>query len=87
MSTAVKLVGKSVAKKKEIRANIKARSKVGCSLKQIFAEISVDNRITNASYETVRRWKKKFYTGLESIENAPKSGRPKSESCDEPVSK
>ena len=34
------MVGKSVAKE-EIWAYIKARSKIGCSLKQIFAEISV----------------------------------------------
>ena len=33
------------------------------------------------------RWKKKFDSVLESIENAPKSGRPKSASCDENVSK
>ena len=36
---------------------------------------------------TVRRWKKKFESGVESIKNAPKSGRPKSASCKEIVSK
>ena len=35
------MVGKSVAKKEEIQAFIKACSKIGCSLTQIFAEISV----------------------------------------------
>ena len=54
------MVGKSVAKKEEIRAYIKARSKIGCSLKQIFVEISVVNRSTNVFYDTVGRWKKKF---------------------------
>ena len=29
------------------------------------------------SYVTVRRWKNKFEPGVESIKNAPKSGRPK----------
>ena len=39
------------------------------------------------SYDTVRRWKKKFESGVESIKNAPKSGRPKSASRKEIVSK
>ena len=39
------------------------------------------------SYNMVLRWKKKFDSGLESIKNALKSGRPKSASCDEIVSK
>ena len=29
------------------------------------------------SYDTDRRWKNKFESGVESIKNAPKSGRPK----------
>ena len=41
MTTVVKMIGKSVEKKEEIRAYIRARSKIGCSLKQIFAEMSV----------------------------------------------
>ena len=39
------------------------------------------------SYDTVRRWKKKFESGVESIKNAPKSGRPKSASRKAIVSK
>ena len=39
------------------------------------------------SYDTVRRWKKKFESDIESIKNAPKSGRPKSASRKEIVSK
>ena len=58
----------------------RACSKTGRSSKQIFAEISVVYGPTNASYDTVRRWKKKFDFGLDSVKNAPKSGRPKSAS-------
>ena len=70
--TVVKMVGQSVANKEEIRAYIQAHSKIGCSLKQIFAEISVVCGYTNVSDDTVRRWKKKFDSWLESSENAPK---------------
>ena len=80
LTTVVKMVGKSVAKKEEIWAYIKARSKIGCSLKEISPEISVVYGSTNVSYDMVCRLKKKFDSGLESIENAPKSGRWKSAS-------
>ena len=39
------------------------------------------------SYETVRHWKSKLESGVESIKNAPKSGRPKLASRKEIVSK
>ena len=39
------------------------------------------------SYDTVRRWKNKFESGVEFIKNAPKSGRPKFASPKEIVSK
>ena len=39
------------------------------------------------SYDTVRQWKKNFESGVESIKNAPKSGRPKSASRKEIISK
>ena len=39
------------------------------------------------SYDTVRQWKKKSESGVESIKNALKSGRPKSTSRKEIVSK
>ena len=39
------------------------------------------------SYDTVRSWKKKCESGVESIKNAPKSGRPKFASRKEIVSK
>ena len=84
------MVGKSAAKKEEIQAFIKARSEIGCSLAQIFAEISAVSVVygsTNVSHDVVCRWKKKLDSGLESIENAPKSEMPKSASCYEIVSK
>ena len=65
----------------------KARSKLGCYLKQLMTEISIAYGPSCVSYDTVRRWKKKFESGVESIKNAPKSGRPKSASCIEIVSK
>ena len=79
------MVGKNVVKTDEIQAYINAYSKIGCSLKQIFAEISVVYSSTNVSYDTVHRWKKKFNSGLELIKNALKSRRPKF--CDEIISK
>ena len=81
------MVGRSVDKKDEIRAYIKARSKLGCSLKKLMTEISTAFGPSCVSYDTVRRWKKKFESGVESIKNAPKSGRPKSASPKEIVSK
>ena len=50
------MVGKSVAKKEELRAYIKVRSKIGCSLKQISTEISVVYGSTYVSYYRVCRW-------------------------------
>ena len=81
------MVGRRVDKKDEIRAYIKARSKLGCSLKKLMTEISTAFGPSCVSYDTVRRWKKKFESGVESIKNAPKSGRPKSASRKEIVSK
>ena len=39
------------------------------------------------SYDTSKRWKNKFESGVESIKNAPISGRPKFASRKEIVSK
>ena len=50
-------------------------------------EISTAFGPSCVAYDTVRRWKKKFESGVESIKNAPKSGRPKSASRKEIVSK
>ena len=81
------MVGRSVDKKDEIRAYIKARSKLGCSLKKLMTEISTAFGPSCVSYDTVWQWKKKFESGVESIKNAPKLGRPKSASLKEIVSK
>ena len=81
------MVGRSVDKKDEIQAYIRAHSKLGCSLKKLMTEISTAFGPSCVSYDTVRRWKKKFESGVESIKNAPKSGRPKSASHKEIISK
>ena len=81
------MAGRSVDNKDEIPAYIKARSKLSCSLKKLMIEISTAFGPSYVSYDTVRRWKKKFESGVESIKNAPKSGRPKSASRKEIVSK
>ena len=81
------MVGRSVDKKNEIRAYIKARSKLGCSLKKLMTEISTAFGPSCVSYDTVWRWKKKFESGVESIKNALKSGKPKSASRKEIISK
>ena len=81
------MVGRSFDKKDEIRAYIKARSKLGCSLEQMMTELSSAYGPSCVSYDTVRWWKEKFESGVGSIKNAPKSGRPKSASHKEIVSK
>ena len=53
---------------------ILARSKLGCSLKQLMTGISTANGHSCVSNDTVWRWKKKFESGVESIKNASKSG-------------
>ena len=77
MTTVVKMVGRSVDQKDEIRAYTKAHSKLGCFLKQLMTELSTTKGSSCVSYDTVRRWKNKFKSGVESIKNASKSGRPK----------
>ena len=81
------MVGRSVDKKDEIPAYIQTRSKLGCSLRQLMTEISTAYGPSCVSYDTVWQWKKKFESGVESIKNAPKSGRSKSASRKEIVSK
>ena len=50
-------------------------------------ELSIAYGPSCVSYDTVRRWKKKFESGVKSIKNAQKSGRPKFASHKEIVSK
>ena len=86
LTTTVKMVGRIVDKKDEIRAYVQARSKLGCSLKQLMTYISTAYGPSCVSYDTVRRWKT-IESGVESIKNSPQSGRPKSASRKEIVSK
>ena len=65
LTTLVKMVGRSVDQKDEIRAYIDARSKLGCSLKQLMSKLSTGPSCV--SYDTIRRWKKKFKSGVEYI--------------------
>ena len=50
-------------------------------------EISTAIRPSCVSYDTIRRWRKNYESGVEPIKNAPKSGRPKSASRKEIASK
>ena len=80
------MVGRSVDKKDETRAYTQACSKLGFSLKQL-TEISTAYGPSCVSYDTVRQWKKKFESGVESNQDAPKLGRPISASRIEFISK
>ena len=64
MTTVVKIVGSSVDQKDEIQAYIKARSKLGFSLKQLMkTALSTAYGPSCVSYYTVKRWKNKFESG------------------------
>ena len=52
LTTAVKMVGRSVDKKDKIWAYIQARSKLACSLKQLMAEISTAYEPSCVSYDS-----------------------------------
>ena len=66
LTIVIKLVGKCAENIKEIRADIKVRTKLGHSVKQIFTESGEVYGSYNISYETVRKWRKKFHTSTES---------------------
>ena len=53
----------------------------------VLTELSTTSGTSCVSYDTGRRWKNKFKSGVESTKNAPKSGRPKFASRKEIVSK
>ena len=67
LTTVVKMVGRSIDKKDEIKAYIKARSKLGCILKQLMTELSTAYGPSCVSYDTDRQQKKKFESGVESM--------------------
>ena len=52
---------------------------------QLMTELSTTLGPSCLSYDTVRRWKNKFESGVESIKHASKSGRPKFASSKEIV--
>ena len=81
------VIGPSATLTGRWRPDIDLRRKLAGSLKKLMTEISTAFGPSCVSYDTVRRWKKKFESGVESIKNAPKSGRPKSASRKEIVSK
>ena len=56
-------------------------------MKQLMTELSIAYGHSRVSYDTVRCWKNKFESGVESIKKAPKSGRPTFASRKEIVSK
>ena len=53
------MVGRSLDQKDEMWAYIKARSKIGCSFTAY--------RPSCLSYDSVKHWKKKFESGVESM--------------------
>ena len=67
MTTVVKMVGRSVDQKDEIQAYTKARSKLGCSLKELITEFSDTYGPSSVSSDTIRRWKNKFEFGVKAI--------------------
>ena len=71
-----KMVGKRVENIEEMIANIKVHTKLGHSVKQLFTELREAYGSHKISNETVRRWRKKFQTGAESVKDATNSGRP-----------
>ena len=77
MTTVVKMVGRSVDQKDEKRAYIKTRSKLDCSYMQLMTELFTALGPSCVSYDTVRPWKNKIESGVESIKHASKSCRPK----------
>ena len=68
------MVGRSVDQKDEIKRSLKTWLFFEAADNYTFYYIRT---LCCVSYYTVRRWKIKFESGVESTKNAPKSGRPK----------
>ncbi|XP_045194792.2 protein GVQW3-like [Mercenaria mercenaria] len=81
------MVGKRSVKAAEIRGYIKTRCQLSVSAKEIFDELCVVHGQNEVSYATVTRWIKKFKSGCDSINDAPKSGRPCSATSNTMVNK
>ena len=59
----------------KIRPYIKNRCNLGISAKLIFNKIQALNGGYAISYRTVAKWTKKFWEGVESLEDNPRTGR------------
>ena len=81
------MVGKKSVKAAEIRGYIKIRCQLGVSENEIFEELCDVHGQNEVSYATITRWVKKFKSGCDSINNAPKSGRPCSATSNNMVKK
>ena len=64
--------------KLEQRAYIKIRTLLGLSPSDILADLQMVYKDNSASYSNVKYWAKRFREGQESLEDAFRSGRPKS---------
>ena len=69
------MVGKRSLKSDEIRTYIKARNELKIEPKSIFNEICQVYGDNEVSYRLVRNWIAKFNSGLDSIQDASRSGR------------
>ena len=78
IDTALKMVRKRIENVAEIRGYIKARCKLGLSVKSIHDEICDVNGDKQMSFSTVYKWFTKFSSGQESVKDVPYSGRPRS---------
>ena len=76
------MASKSSDIEQDQRAYIKSRSLLKDSNKKIhndIVEVCGDQALT---YSTVRRWTQLFREGRNSIEDKPRTGRPKSATCE-----
>ena len=81
------MVGRSVEKKMKYGLTSKLAQNLVVLWRSWWLKFSTAFGPSCVSYDTFLRWKKKFESGVESNKNAPKSGRPKSASRKEIVSK
>lgn len=71
------MAGKRTSNTAKIRAYILTRMKLGLCARDIYIEICGAYGCNEVSYRTVARWISKFKCGMESVKDAPKSGRKK----------
>jgi transposase len=71
--------------KTEARAVIKYLQKKGMTPKEIHEDMVKTLDDDSPSYSTIKRWAADFKRGRESIEDDPRSGRPKTSTTDDQV--